>query len=325
MPHPASLAGGPVSDRHPRSRLASRPRAARLAVVALLTALVTALAAPGISAQAAPAPTPTPAGFSAAQLATAGDRLLAADVAGTAWGVDHEARTVRVWADETVTASDLARLTRHVGPLADALTVERVPGVLRPHSAVRPGDPIVSGSGARCSAALNVRAGSTYYILTAGHCTDGNPVWYGDIGRTELIGDTAGSSFPSNDYGLIRYADPDLPLPNSPCNDNFARITSVGSPTVGQTVRFAGATSGCVLVGSVLGLNTTVNYGGGQIVSGLIRTNLCAQPGDSGGLLFSGSVGIGILSGGSGTCATGGTTFFQPIVEPMSAYGLTVA
>ncbi|MET7875295.1 serine protease, partial [Streptomyces cyaneofuscatus] len=33
---------------------------------------------------------------------------------------------------------------------------------------------------------------------------------------------------------------------------------------------------------------------------------------------------LGLTSGGSGNCRTGGTTFYQPITEALSAYGATV-
>ena len=71
------------------------------------------------------------------------------------------------------------------------------------------------------------------------------------------------------------------------------------------------------------GLNATVNYPQGT-VSGLIRTTVCAQPGDSGGSLYSGSTAHGLTSGGSGNCSTGGTTFFQPVTEALSVYGVSV-
>ena len=73
-----------------------------------------------------------------------------------------------------------------------------------------------------------------------------------------------------------------------------------------------------------------MNYGGRDIVRGLTRTNVCAEPGDSGGSFVSnpGSgtrvTARGMTSGGSGNCRTGGTTFFQPVGEALSAYGLTL-
>lgn len=100
-------------------------------------------------------------------------------------------------------------------------------------------------------------------------------------------------------------------------------ITSAANATVGMSVTRRGSTTG-IHSGSVTGLNATVNYGGGDIVSGLIRTNVCAEPGDSGGPLYSGSRAVGLTSGGSGNCSTGGTTFFQPVTEALSAYGVSV-
>ena len=57
--------------------------------------------------------------------------------------------------------------------------------------------------------------------------------------------------------------------------------------------------------GTVQQVNATVSYAQG-LVSGLIRTNVCAQPGDSGGPLFSGTAALGLTSGGTGNCTSGG-------------------
>ena len=84
----------------------------------------------------------------------------------------------------------------------------------------------------------------------------------------------------------------------------------------------SGSTTG-VHSGTVQALNATVNYAEGQ-VRGLIQTNVCAEPGDSGGSLFSGNTAIGLTSGGSGNCTWGGTTFFQPVTEALSVYGVSV-
>ena len=65
-------------------------------------------------------------------------------------------------------------------------------------------------------------------------------------------------------------------------------------------------------------LNATVNYAEGT-VTGLIRTTVCAEPGDSGGSLYSGTVAYGLTSGGSGNCSSGGTTFFQPVTEALAS------
>ncbi|MFE3709558.1 S1 family peptidase, partial [Streptomyces scopuliridis] len=149
-----------------------------------------------------------------------------------------------------------------------------------------------------------------------GHCTNISSSW--------SIGTRAGTSFPTNDYGIIRHsnaaaADGRVYL----YNGSYQDITSAANPSVGQSVRRSGSTTG-VHSGTVTGLNATVNYGGGDIVYGMIQTNVCAEPGDSGGSLFAGSTALGLTSGGSGNCSSGGTTFFQPVVEALNAYGVSV-
>ncbi len=76
--------------------------------------------------------------------------------------------------------------------------------------------------------------------------------------------------------------------------------------------------------GTVTGLDATVNYGNGDIVNGLIQTDVCAEPGDSGGSLFDGDAAIGLTSGGSGDCTSGGETFFQPVTEALSTFGAQI-
>ncbi len=100
-------------------------------------------------------------------------------------------------------------------------------------------------------------------------------------------------------------------------------ISSAGTPTVGQTVYRSGSTTG-VHSGRVTGLNTTVNYSDGTSVSQAIRTTVCAEGGDSGGSLYSGTVAYGLTSGGSGNCTSGGITYFQPVPEALSAYGVSI-
>ena len=101
-------------------------------------------------------------------------------------------------------------------------------------------------------------------------------------------------------------------------------INGPGNAYIGQAVCRSGSTTG-VRCGTVTGLNQTVNYATG-VIYGLIRTNICAEPGDSGGPLYVAATGtiLGILSGGTGNCTAGGTTYYQPIAEVLAAYGLTL-
>ncbi|GAA0321894.1 S1 family peptidase [Streptomyces polychromogenes] len=284
----------------------------RLLAVATGLAAVAAIAAP-TAASADPADT----GFSAARLAAAGASVLRADVAGTAWHTDPATGTLVVTADSTVTQADLARIRSEAGADAAALRIERTPGKIR--KLLSGGDAIYATSW-RCSLGFNVRNGSNYYVLTAGHCTDGAGTWWTSSSHTTTIGTTVGSSFPTNDYGLIKYAS-NSPVP--PGTVGSQDITTAVNATTGMSVTRRGSTTG-IHSGSVTGLNATVNYGNGDVVYGMIKTNVCAEPGDSGGPLYSGSRAVGLTSGGSGNCSSGGTTFFQPVTEALSAYGVSV-
>ncbi|MGW1074547.1 S1 family peptidase [Streptomyces sp. NPDC002537] len=258
----------------------------------------------------------------AARLSAASAAVQAADVAGTAWVTDSGSGTVVVTADSTVSADRIARIRQQAGPDADAIRVERTPGTFRKFLAG--GDAIYAPTW-RCSVGFNVRKGTTYYFLTAGHCTQGKPPYYADAGHGTSIGPTTGTSFPGNDYGIVQYTNGSVAHPSAVdlYNGSTQRITSAGNASVGQAVQRSGSTTH-VHGGKVTGLNATVNYGSGQIVRGLIQTNVCAEPGDSGGALFAGSAALGLTSGGSGNCTTGGTTFFQPVGPALKAYGVSV-
>ncbi|MEE1752438.1 S1 family peptidase [Streptomyces sp. SP18CS02] len=291
----------------PRDGIARRTR-----LLAVSTGLVAAaaLAVPAANAD-------TPRTFGASQLSAADSAVLEADVPGTAWRVDPATSTLVVTADSTVSPAEIERIKREAGANSGALRIERTPGTF---SKLISGGDAVYATSWRCSAGFNVRSGSTYYFLTAGHCTDGNPPWYTNSAHTTSIGPTAGSSFPGNDYGLVRYSNTSVAHPGTV---GSVDITGAGNATVGMSVTRRGSTTG-IHSGRVTGLNATVNYGGGDVVYGMIQTNVCAEPGDSGGALYSGTTAIGLTSGGSGNCSSGGTTFFQPVTEALSAYGVSI-
>ncbi|AZM52425.1 serine protease [Streptomyces sp. WAC 01529] len=283
-----------------------------------LLAIATGLVAAGALAVPAASAHDGVTTFSASQLEQASDAVLDADVAGTAWGIDPKTKRVVVTADSTVSKAEIAELKAAAGSNADALKIERTPGKFQKY--ISGGDPIYASSW-RCSLGFNVRnSAGAYYFLTAGHCTDGATTWWANSAKTTVLGTTSGSSFPTNDYGIVRYT-----------NDSITKSGTVGSqditraadPTVGQSVTRRGSTTG-THSGRVTALNQTVNYGGGDVVYGMIKTTVCAEPGDSGGPLYSGTTALGLTSGGSGNCSSGGTTFFQPVTEALRAYGVSV-
>jgi streptogrisin D len=257
---------------------------------------------------------------SGAVLASATSTLEAsAKIAGTTWGVDPVSNQVVVTFDSTVTGAKLAKLKAVVAKLGSAAKLEKVAGTLS--TRITGGDAIYGGP-YRCSLGFNVRSGSTAYFLTAGHCTNAAANWNGSGGVA--IGVRTGTSFPGNDYGIVRYTNTSIARPGAVnlYNGSTRDIASAGNAFVGQSVQRSGSTTG-LRGGSVTGVNTTVNYPEGS-VSGLIRTTVCAEGGDSGGTLFAGSVALGMTSGGSGNCSGGGTTYFQPVTEALSVYGVQI-
>lgn len=280
-----------------------------LAVAATVSAVSASLFATPV-ADAAPDRSATDQA-AASRLAATSAAVEKSDVEGIAWYVDAKANKVVVTADRTVDAAEITTIKRSVGEDASSVEVTRTRGVFRPLGSA--GDAIYGG-GYRCSLGFNVVSGGTYYFLTAGHCGNEVGTWYADSGQTTAIGPTVESSFPDNDYALVRYDNPSVSHPGG-----FVAAEAF----VGESVTRRGSTTG-THSGTVEALNVTVNYSSGETVHGLIQTDVCAEPGDSGGALYDGNKAIGLTSGGSGNCSVGGTTFFQPVTEAAAAYGVTV-
>ena len=245
-----------------------------------------------------------------------------AKIPGTAWAIDPVTNQVELTVDPTVTGAKLNQLNGVVRQLGDAVHVTHETGVLS--TRIAGGDAIYSG-GYRCSLGFNVRnSAGTYYFLTAGHCGNIGTTWYSNSSLTTVLGSRSGTSFPGNDYAIIRYTNTGISHPGTVdlYNGSSQDITGSGNAFVGQAVKRSGSTTG-VHSGTVSATGATVNYAEGS-VSGLIKTNVCAEGGDSGGSLFAGGTALGLTSGGSGNCSSGGTTYFQPVTEPLSVYGVSV-
>ncbi|MGN9757216.1 S1 family peptidase [Streptomyces sp. SD31] len=242
-----------------------------------------------------------------------------ATIPGTAWVTDPATNKVVVTADRTVSEAEWAKLDKVVDGLGATAELKRTKGEFKPF--IAGGDAIKGGSG-RCSLGFNVVKGGEPFFLTAGHCTEGITEWTDTDGNA--IGTNETSSFPDNDYGLVKYtAEVDHPSEVNLYNGSSQAISGAAEATVGMAVTRSGSTTQ-VHEGKVTGLDATVNYGNGDIVNGLIQTDVCAEPGDSGGSLFSGDKAIGLTSGGSGDCTSGGETFFQPVTEALSATGTEI-
>ncbi len=225
------------------------------------------------------------------------------------WHVDPEANQV------VVTARDVAAAETFVagsGAAPELVTVQYAPENPQPLADVVGGEAYIINNSSRCSVGFAVRGG----FVTAGHCGARGARTTGPTGTFE------GSSFPGNDYAWVSTPN-DTPVG---AVDNYAggRVAVKGSTEapIGSTICRSGSTTGWYC-GTIQARNSTVNYAEGSVY-GLIRTTVCAEPGDSGGSAISGNQAQGVTSGGSGNCSTGGTTYFQPVNEILSTYGLTL-
>ncbi|WP_410661635.1 alpha-lytic protease prodomain-containing protein [Amycolatopsis sp. lyj-112] len=171
------------------------------------------------------------------------------------------------------------------------------------------GNAYTFGSG-RCSIGFSVEGG----FVTAGHCgTTGTRT-------SNPSGAVAGSSFPGNDYGWVRVDAGNTPRPLVNRYPGTVPVAGSQEAAIGASVCRSGSTTGWHC-GTIQQKNASVNYPQGT-VSGLTRTNACAEPGDSGGSWLAGDQAQGVTSGGSGNCSSGGTFYFQPISEILSVYSL---
>ncbi|MEU0114182.1 S1 family peptidase [Streptomyces bobili] len=261
---------------------------------------------------------------STAELTAAAQTLKAdATIPGTSWAVDPRTNKILVTADSTVTGGKWDQLESTVRNLgAGTATIKKSAGTFKTFASG--GDAIFAG-GARCSLGFNVTAGDgAPAFLTAGHCGVAAEAW-SDSEAGEPIATVDQAVFPGEgDFALVKYDDPATVAPSEvDLGDQTVQISQAADATVGTEVFRMGSTTG-LADGQVLGLDATVNYPEGT-VTGLIQTDVCAEPGDSGGSLFTqDGLAIGLTSGGSGDCTAGGETFFQPVTTALEAVGATL-
>jgi streptogrisin C len=241
-----------------------------------------------------------------------------APAAVRSWHVD--VRTNRVVADVAAGSEGRSDVTAFLAPA-------RAAGLLTVHADTGPaprtfaagtvgGDPYYINGNVRCSIGFSVVGG----FVSAGHCgTPGSSVagWDGSA-----MGSFVASSFPGNDYSYIAIGNGWWTVPVvlgwGTVSDVLVRGSNVAP--VGSSICRSGSTSHWHC-GTVLSQNDTVNYAQGAVYQ-MTGTNVCAEPGDSGGSFITGDQAQGVTSGGWGNCTSGGQTWFQPVNEILNTYGL---
>jgi streptogrisin C len=200
---------------------------------------------------------------------------------------------------------------------AGAVAVQTLAEQPRPMYDIRGGDQYVINGNTLCSIGFAVAGG----FVSAGHCGGaGSPtLGYNNVAQ----GTFAASVFPGHDYSWIQTNGNWTPQPwvNNYSGGNVL-VAGSQDAAIGSSVCRSGRTSGWHC-GTILGRNETIVYSQGS-VSGLSRSDACAEPGDSGGSWISGNQAQGVTSGGTGNCTSGGTMWFQPVNPILSAYGLSL-
>ena len=233
-----------------------------------------------------------------------------------AWFVDIIANklVLNALSGSTAHAEELAAQVGLADGEFEVRTVEHMPSTF---ATIEGGDAYFIGGG-RCSVGFSVGGG----FVTAGHC--------GGTGQSvttsggEGLGSFAGSSFPGEDMAFVSTSGGHNLRPYiNGYGSGSLPVSGNSVAPVGSSICRSGSTTG-VHCGTVQGTGATVNYPQGT-VRGLTQTSVCAEPGDSGGSFYSGAQAQGVTSGGSGNCASGGTTYFQPLNPILSAYGVSLS
>ncbi|WP_410594944.1 S1 family peptidase [Amycolatopsis sp. lyj-23] len=240
-----------------------------------------------------------------------------APAAVTGWRTDPRAGSVVVTVRPGARGADVdAFLARAAG--AGPVTVATAPAAEPFSAGTVGGDPYYINGNTRCSIGFSVQGG----FVSAGHCGGAGSSVVGWDGS--WMGTFAGSSFPGNDYSFIRIGGgwwtAPVVLGWGTVSDALVRGSWVAP--VGTSVCRSGSTTHWHC-GVVEGLNETVNYSQGAVYQ-VTRTNVCAEPGDSGGSFITGDQAQGVTSGGWGNCSSGGETWFQPVNEILQTYGVSL-
>jgi len=230
---------------------------------------------------------------------------------------------VDVTANSTVVVADTTAAGEKFATAADAgdVTVEVNTDRPQTYADIVGGSAYNISGSSRCSVGFSATH-PTYGdgFVTAGHCGRVGAQITGGIGQG---GQFRFSRFPGNDWAWVE-AGPSwtvAPLVNR-YNGSTISVTDGNEAAIGASVCRSGSTTGWHC-GTIQAKNQSVTYPEGTI-TGMTRTTVCAEPGDSGGSYISGGSAQGVTSGGSGNCSTGGTTFFEPLARALANTGTTL-
>lgn len=222
----------------------------------------------------------------------------------------------------------LSGLTPGTGSIIDGMN-ETVPNPepqtrdgLRAAQTPSPDGPVVGGTGymvgvpggvLECSTGFNGELGGKPVVVTAAHCAgeDGARAAFAD---GEEFGTMTRTTREGIDTALISVDEQvaDRFANNLVGTDRDATQAIIGTarPVVGQKACKTGFRTG-FSCGTISEVDTNIDVAGSRVIEGAFTVDLCALPGDSGGVVFSGDRALGISSASNvadtGTCANAQT------------------
>jgi hypothetical protein len=257
------------------------------------------------------------------------ENAIGADVSQVqAWGPDLLLDRVVVTVEPSASPALVNRLSKMDGVVIETGAVRAVP-----NADVVAGRIMDLSPGTNCSLGFNGRrSNGTKVVITAGHCVEGFPDIL-DANGTH-IGKGSATRFPSVDMGLMTVDAEDTQRAYVDTRKGTTvAITGMSKAPVGTSICKAGNTTGWTC-GTITHYNQSVRYSGETTTTtGLARSTVCTEGGDSGGAYISGNTAQGLTSGGPGNSecgynqganATGFYSFYQPVVDAANYYGVTL-
>ncbi|WP_051386377.1 S1 family peptidase [Actinokineospora inagensis] len=212
---------------------------------------------------------------------------------------------------------------------------------LQTQATVYPGSKMtINGGSGYCSVGFGARNSSgTQYLVSAGHCIAGLPSLYYNnsiFARGTATRFKVGTSSVDMGVAAVTSGNSIATQVGTWGAQGTIAVKGGSRAAVGASICKSGATSGWTC-GSVKAYNVTVTYtdqngGPDTVVKGLGSSTVCTAPGDSGGAYISGNQAQGMTSGGptGQTCTfnggnqSGKSSYFQPLSDALSYYGLTL-
>ncbi|PWV54909.1 MULTISPECIES: S1 family peptidase [Nocardiopsis] len=235
------------------------------------------------------------------------------------WYPDLAGDTVVIEATDT---SEAQSFVEAAGVDSSAVQVEQTDEAPQLYADIVGGDAYYMGGG-RCSVGFAVTDSSgNDGFVTAGHC--------GTVGTSADSEDGSGSGvfeesiFPGNDAAFVSSTSnwTVTNLVNMYSSGGTQTVGGSSQAPVGAAVCRSGSTTGWHC-GSIEARGQSVSYPEGTVTD-MTRTDVCAEPGDSGGSFIADDQAQGMTSGGSGNCSSGGTTYYQEVGPALSTWNLSL-